>query len=131
MKSPVFDDKGYDEQTFAPFLLQNCLNQKWQDVRLAFYNWKWFDKHVGAEKIDNYYLNGYGIQGLVLAAMHASGMRVDEDNLHFNSEADGCNIHFKSMDDAVRAADAAAAMINDRARLEEMIKVAREQGFED
>jgi hypothetical protein len=131
MKSPVFDAQGYDEKTFAPFWLENCLDKKWQDVRLTFHDWNWFNAKYATDTIDDYYMNGYGIQGLVLAAMHSSGLPVDEDQVHLDSEGDTCNIHFKTMDHAIGAAEAAAAMINDRARLEEMIKVAREKGFED
>src|SRR5262249_55110247 len=130
MTNPTFDEKGYDRTTYAPFGLQNCLNTKWNDVRLFFDDWSWFQRKYGAESIDGYYLNGYGIQGLVEATLIASGLTVPEGRIQFDSEADACNVHFKDLDIARQAASAAAAMIHDGDQLRKMIVIARERGLD-
>ena len=129
--SPVFDEKGLDRQTFAPFVLDNWLDTKWNHVRLFFDDATWLNRKYGTDSIAGYYLNGYGIQGLVEAALIAANIQVPPDRIKFDSEADTCNIYFKDLDVAVKAAQVAASMIQDRNRIEKMIEVAREHGLED
>jgi hypothetical protein len=50
------------------------------------------------------------VQAIVRSAMHENG--VPTDDVEFNSEGDTCNIHFRELDAAVRAADLAAALFN-------------------
>ena len=61
MKEPSYDEDGSDGETFAPFILNNCLDTEWKDVRLVFGDWDWFEEKYGSEVIDGYYFNGYGI----------------------------------------------------------------------
>ena len=131
MNEPVFDEKGYDRRTFAPFCLQNCLNTEWNDVRLFFNDWSWFARRYGTDSIDSYYLNGYGVQGLVQAAMIADAIHVPEDRVHFNSEGDTCYIHFRDLDVAIQAAKTASSMIKDVEQIKRMIEIARTHGLED
>jgi len=115
----------------APFKLDDALDTQWKDVRLSFSDWKWLDATHGADTFDRYDLNGYGVQGLVAAAMFTNGIDPRDPSIHFNSEGDTCYIHFKSLDLAVRAAELAARMIRDRQSIIAMIAIAREQGFEE
>ncbi len=131
MTGPVFDAKGLDRQTYAPFGLHNLLSTKWNQVRLFFDDWSWFERTHHTEKIDGYYLNGYGVQGLVQAALIAANLQVPEDRIELGSEADACNIYFKDLDVAAQAAQVAAAMIQDRSQIEAMIALARRHGLED
>jgi len=131
MKTPTFDADGKDKTTFAPFMLVDGRNSKWKDVRLSFHDWAWFDTKYATDKIDGYYLNGYGIQGLVQAARVAAGLPTEAEGIHYDSEGDTCFMHFTDFDEAVRTAELAAEMINDPAKLREMIRVARENGLED
>lgn len=117
---------GVDTTTFAPFKLFDELASKWTDVRLSFDDWTWFD-----EEVDDYYMNGYGIEGLVKACLFVNGVNPDDEGIHYNSEANTCYIHFKDLELANRAAQWAAVMANDKAVLNQMITVAREEGFED
>ena len=131
MKAPHFDQAGHDATTYAPFKLYNALDTQWQDVRLSFDDWSWLQSTYGTDTVDDYYLNGYGIEGLVKASLFAHDLNPDDEAIEYDSEGDTCYIHFKALEQAARAAELAVAMIADRRRLEEMIKVAREQGFED
>lgn len=131
MKTPVFDENGRDRTTFAPFLLENALSTEWRDVRLVFDDWDWVQEKYGADTIDGYYLNGYGVEGLVKATLLANGLDPDDSAIDYDSEGDTCNIHFKSTEQATRAAEMSAAMFSDRDELVRMIGVARGEGFED
>ena len=100
-------------------------------MRLSFNDWSWLASRYGTDSIDSYYLNGYGVQGLVQAVMIAAAIQVLEDRIHFNSEGDTCCIHFKDLDVAVRVAQAASSMIKDVEEIKRMIKIARTHGLED
>jgi hypothetical protein len=130
-KAPQFDESGYDAKTYAPFKLQNALDTKWKDIRLSFDDWGWIQSTYGTDMIDGYYMNGYGIEGLVKAALFANGLNPDDEETQYDSEGDTCYIHFKDLEQAARAAELAAAMLGDSHTLAELIKIAREQGFED
>jgi hypothetical protein len=126
-----FDSTGLDTSTFTPFKLENALNTEWQDVRLYFDNWKWFQDTYKTDTIDDYYMNGYGIEGLVKAVLFNADFNLESENIDFDSEGDTCYIHFKNLDDATQAATLAAAMITDLPSIKEMIVIACEQGFDD
>lgn len=127
-----FDAKGYDKHTYAPFVLQDCRALKWKDVRLTFDDWDHIKKLCGAEsELDGYYLNGYGVEGVVKGAMVDAGIDVDSDEIDCNSEGDTCNIHFKVLEVAVTAAKAAVAAFATKKALLAAIKCARQHGFED
>lgn len=128
---PNFDAKGFDRSTFAPFKLHDCRATEWADVRLSFDDWGWLHELVGADSIDGYYLNGYGVEGLVRAALVGAGVDAESDDIEGNSEGDTCYMHFKSLAGAVTAATAAAAMMKTRDSIAAMVSVAREHGFED
>src|SRR5689334_22615362 len=115
MSTPAFDEQGNDWQTYAPFQLHNALNTKWNDVRLSFEDWAWLQQQYDADTIDGYYMNGYGVEGLVKAALFAEGLDPDREEIHYNSEGDCCLIHFKKLEHAARAAELAAAMIRSEA----------------
>lgn len=129
MKQPTFDKNGYDRVSFAPFALQDCLETKWADVRLYFDDWHWYDKNYQSDKIDGYYMNGYGIEGLVRAVL--SDAQMVDSAISYSSDSDTCNVHFKDMNIAAKVASLAAQMIADREKLTAMIKIVREQGLED
>ncbi|WP_018607917.1 hypothetical protein [Uliginosibacterium gangwonense] len=131
MNTTHFAANTPDVHTFAPFVLHDCLNTEWKDLRLSFSNWAWLEAEYGCEPIDNYNLNGYGIEGLVKAALFAGHIDPYGEGIHYNSEGDACYIHFSHLATAVHAAALAAIMITDKAELQHMIRLAREQGFED
>ena len=120
-EGPQFDSQGIDATTYAPFILHNALYTEWKDVRLEFSDWGWIGSRFG-ESPNRYYLNGYGIEGLVKAARHSRGLEVEPADMHYNSEGNTCYIHFDSM---------AAAMLSSKEELIAMITVARENGWED
>lgn len=136
METPQFNENGRDDHTFAPFVLENALDTEWKDVRLEFSNWDWFVSTYGADVkdgyyLDDYYLNGPGVEGLVKATLFSDGLDPEMDGIDYNSEADTCYIHFENLDTAVQAAQLCAQMIADPQKLQEAIQVAREQGFDD
>ncbi|MGB1252437.1 MAG: hypothetical protein ACPG8W_17600 [Candidatus Promineifilaceae bacterium] len=132
MKKPNFDADGRDNTTFAPFILHNQMDQTWRDVRLAFHDWDWFEQQYGPEIIiDDYYLNSYGIQGLVMACRFDANLEVEPESIHYNSGGDTCYIHFTDMDEAIKTAALASSMIKDKTILRQMIQVARNNGFEE
>ena len=131
MSTVNFNRDGIDKETFAPFKLINALDTEWKDVRLSFSAWDWLQELVGSDSVDDYYLNGYGIQSLVMACRLDAGLEVWPEGIEYNSEGDTCYIHFSSLDDAVQTAQLAAEMIKDHTRIVAMIAVARENDFED
>jgi hypothetical protein len=124
-------DTGPSDNPYAPFKLENLLNTEWKDVRLSFSDWEWLRARHGEDEIDGYYLNGYGVEGLVKAVLSGDGIDLDNADIHFNSEGDTCYIHFKTLDLATRAAELAARMIRDRQSIIDMIAIARERGLEE
>jgi hypothetical protein len=129
--TPTFDAHGKDSTTFAPFVLQDCRSAEWKDVRLSFSDWDWLQAKVGGDSIDDYYLNGYGIQGLVQAARIGAGLEPSCEGMDLNSEGDTCYIHFTDFDQALITAKLASEMINDDATLRRTVAVAKENGLDD
>ena len=130
MTTPIFVD-GVDKTTFAPFELIDALDTKWSDIRLSFNDWNWFDETHGTDTIDDYYMNGHGLLGLVLASRAAAGLEAYPEGLEPNSEADTCYMHFSDLETAVETARLGQEMISDRKKLEATIIVAREHDLED
>lgn len=126
-----FDSNGVDETTFFPFKLRNALDTEWQDVRLSFDDWEWFQNKYNTDTIFNYYMNGYGIEGLVKAVLFSEGFDVESETIDFDSEGDTCYIHFKDLDEAIQAAALSAAMITDIESIKKMINIAYEQEFDN
>ena len=120
-----------DPSRYAPFKIEDARDTKWNDIRVSFSEWDWLREQYGSHEIDGYYLNGYGVEGLVKALLLRQGMNPSDPDIHWNSEGGTCYIQFKSLDRAVRVAELAAQMIRNRQQLEAMIAVAREHGFED
>jgi hypothetical protein len=110
--TPNFDSEGSDRTTFAPFILHDCRDTEYNDLRLEFSEWEWLLEHFG-EVLSDYELNGYGIEELVLAVRQLSNLEPELESMHLNSEGDTCYIHFKSFEDAVETATLAALMIRD------------------
>jgi hypothetical protein len=124
--SPVFDSNGVDMQTFYPFILHDCRDTEWNDVRLEFANWEWIHKFLGGDSVSNHYLNGPGIEGLVIATRILHGLDPEPDTMDCNSEGDTCYIHFSDFEEAVRTAAICSEMIKDRAKLLQAIAIADE-----
>ena len=129
--TPNFDSKGIDRRTFAPFVLHDCRNTKWKDLRLEFSNWDWLHDICGGDCIGDYYLNGPGVEGLVVATRLLNNLEPNPDTMHLNSEGDACCIHFTDFDDAVRTATLCPKMIKDKALLQQAALSAAENGFGD
>lgn len=132
MTEPSFTD-GRDDTTFAPFILHDWRDSEFQDVRLEFSNWEFLQKTVGDDYPDlgDYYLNGPGVQGLVIAARILAGLDPMPAGFEPNSEAGACYMHFGDLETAVETAELAQAMITDRARIEECAQVAMDEGLDD
>jgi hypothetical protein len=130
MPAPDFVN-GRDKTTFAPFELIDARDSEWGDVRLSFNDWAWLTKTHGTDTIDDYYLNGYGVQGLVLAARVAAGLDAYPDGLHPNSEGDTCFLHFNDLNVAIETAQLAREMIGDRGKIAALVMVVRDNGLED
>lgn len=126
-----FDADGVDKETFAPFRLDNQLDSEWKDVRLSFNDWEWLAKTYGDDPFDDYYLNGYGIQGLVIACRFQAGLEIESEDIEYNSEADTCYIHFSKMEEAIQTAQLAADMIRNPTKLAAMVDIARENEFSE
>lgn len=130
MKSPAFID-GRDETTFAPFVLIDQRDSKWKDVRLQFNDWDLLHKMAGGDHIGECYLNGSGVQGLVIASRIEAGLDPLPAGVEPNSEGDTCFMHFSDLETAVQTASLAQAMIGDRSKLERLAEIAMEEGFDD
>lgn len=128
--SPSFDRDGVDRHTFAPVTLFNALATEWRDVRVSFGDWQWLGEKYG-ESVDDYYLNGYGVEGLTKACRLQAGLAPEDDGIDFNSEADTCYIHFSDLDEAIKTAQLLTDMLHDGEKLRAMIKIARKHDFED
>ncbi len=120
-----------DKETYFPFELIDGRGSQWDDVRLSFSAWDWFKDKYGTDTIDGYYINGYGVQGLVLASRVSAGLPAYPDDLDPNSEGDTCYLIFQDHDLAVETAQLAKKMISSRALIEKMITVARKHDLED
>ena len=130
MKQPKFEDDK-DATTFARFELIDGRSQPWNDVRLSFNDWDWVREKHGTDSIEGYYLNGYGLQGLVLAARIHAGLDAYPEGMEPNSEGDTCYIHFPNIDLAVETASLSQAVITDTEKLKMMVAVARENDLEE
>jgi hypothetical protein len=129
--APSFDSEGIDRTTFAPFVLYDCRDTEWNNLRLEFSDWDWLHEFCDGESIGDYYLNGPGVEGLVMAARLLNGLDAATDTMDTNSEGDACNIHFSNFEEAVQTAALSAAMIKDRNLLRKTAAAAEENGFGD
>ena len=130
MKTPYFED-GSDTKTFAPFVLEDCGDVFDVDIRLTFGDWGFLLDVVGAEVIDGYYLNGYGLQGLLKAARFDAGIQTSNGRIEYNSEGDILLVLFTDMEDACTTAELAQAMCLDGRRIRALVAIARREGFEE
>ena len=130
MAKPTFVD-GIDSTTFMPFSLIDARGTECNDIRLQFDDWAWLDEKYNTEYINDYYLNGGNVQGLVLAARVAAGLDACADGMELNSDGNTCFIHFKELQVAVHTAELAQKMINDRDEISRLADIAREHDFED
>lgn len=120
-----------DKTTFFPFILIDNRDSEWSDVRLSFSDWEWFKEKYGTDTINDYYINGYGIQGLVLASRIAAGVEPFPDCMDPDSEGDTCLFIFEKLSGAVETAQFACQMINNINNIKKMIIVAREHNLEE
>jgi len=114
-----------DRSDFQPFKLIDNRKSKWADVRVSFDSWGWLKKTHG-DNVDGYYLNGYGVQGLVLAARVLKRLPAYTSTMDLNSEGDTCYMIFQNYDEAIETIQIASEMINDKSLLVESIKIAKE-----
>jgi hypothetical protein len=119
-----------EKPKFHPFELIDNRESEWSDVRISFDNWDWL-KETHGDEINGYYLNGYGVQGLVLAARVLKGLPIYTDTMDPNSEGDTCYIIFEDYDEAIETIQIAAEMINDKSIILKSIDTARENGFDE
>lgn len=122
---------GRDSTTFSPFVLIDCRDTEFSDVRLEFSDHDWTQANIGDDSIGGCYLNGYGIQGLVIAARVKAGLEPIPDGMEPNSEGDTCYIHFNDLDSAVQTAKLAHTMIHDAAQRVACAELAVEHEYDD
>ncbi|MCP3943484.1 MAG: hypothetical protein GY710_18670 [Desulfobacteraceae bacterium] len=120
-----------DKTTFFPFILIDNRDSEWSDVRLSFSDWEWFKEKYGTDTINDYYINGYGIQGLVSASRIAAGVEPFPDGMDPNSEGDTCYFIFEELSVAVETAKLACQMINNLNNIEKMTIAARKNDLEE
>lgn len=130
MVQPVFVNDR-DDKTFAPFILIDCRATEWNDVRLEFSDHAWRQSTIGGDHIGDYYLNGYGVQGLVIAARVKAGLAPIPAGMEPDSEGDTCYIHFADLETAVETATLAHEMILDLTKRTACATLAIEEGFDD
>lgn len=129
--TPTFDDKGIDDQTFAPWRLVDCRGTEWADLRLQFFRWDWLQERLGGESVDDFYLNGYGLQSLLQAARLEAGLELEAEGIEYNSEGDTCLVHFESLEEATRTAALAQAFVQSKERVAALVALAREHDLEE
>ena len=129
--TPQFNSEGSDSTTYAPFVLQDCRNTEWKDIRLLFSDLDWLHTFLGGDSIGDYYLNGPGVEGLVMATRLMNGLEPDPDTMDPDSEGDACYIHFSDLEEAVQTATLCAVMIKDINLLRQAAAIAEENGFGD
>lgn len=130
MKTPSFDSENFDRTTFAPIELYNGLDRDEEDVQLKFSDWAWLQGKYG-ESVNDYYLNGYGIEGVAMAARLNAGLDPDDNAIDYDSEADACYIYFDNLEDAIETAQLLYETLHDRTKLVAMIAIAEENEFGD
>ena len=130
MAQPQFID-GRDSTTYAPFVLIDSRDSEWKDLRLQFSDHAWTQANIGDDYIGECYLNGYGIQGLVFAALLQAGLDPVPAGVEPNSEGDTCYIHFSNFETAVETATLAYEMIHDKAKRTACAELAVEEGLDD
>lgn len=130
MKTPSFDSENYDRTTFAPIELYNGLDRDEEDVQLKFSDWAWLHGKYG-DAVNDYYLNGYGIEGLAMAARLNAGLDPDDNAIDYDAEADACYIYFDNLEDAVETAQLLYDTLQDQKKLVAMVAIAEENEFGD
>lgn len=118
-------DFAVDENRFAPLTIENALDTEKNDVCLSFANRQWLENQ-NLVFVDDYYMNGYGIERLIQTILVIEGTNPFSDGIEYASEASACHVHFVDVDLAIRTAKLAAKMLNSPAILKKVIEVARE-----
>jgi len=130
MKTPSFDSENFDRTTFAPIVLYNGLDRDEEDVQLNFADWAWLHGQYG-ETVNDYFLNGYGIEGLAMAARLNAGLDPEPDTIDYDAEGDACYIYFDNLEDAIETAQLLYDTRSDRTKVVGMIAIAQENEFGD
>lgn len=128
--NPSFMD-GIDRTTFHPFVLADCRETDSPCVQLQFSDHAWLLSQVGSDHIGDFYLNGYGIQGMVVAARMLAGQEPIPDDMQPDSEGDCCYLYFDSLETAVKTATIAHQMIHDASQRSACARLAEDEGFDD
>lgn len=87
------------------------MDTEWKDVHLSFDNWSFIQEQYGTDNIDDYYLNGYGVEGLVKAVLFDEKIDTENEEIYYKSKGDTCYIHFATLDMAARVAERASSII--------------------
>lgn len=140
-----FDDSGSDLTTFAPLHMTDLAAEArhlqakgWDPQGLASpfvrrISLDDLDRLLDGEEYvnDDYYLNGYGVEGLFQAHLVQHGEPVDAEHESFEAEADGFYAYFVDVDRAELVARRFSRALLDRAEVEALAQIAREHGFGD
>lgn len=117
-----FGKDGIDKTSFFPFVLIDARSTASGDVRLSFDRWDWLEKHLGNTWRTGEELNGYTIEGLVLASRHNANLAPQQEGIDYNSASETCFVHFEDIDEAIKTARLAKAAISTPASALNMIQ---------
>lgn len=129
MKAPNFDNEGADNETYAPVRLSR--DSDGDRFRLVFCDWEWLHAQCGGDTVNEYYLNGYGVDALVKACRLNAGLDPEADGIDSDPEGDACCIYFDNLEDAVETAHLLCEMLHDRTKLIAMTKIVYDNDWYD
>jgi hypothetical protein len=141
----TFDESGHDSTTFPPLRLTDV---RTESRRLRLQGWgsevtdsEWsrrisfdqLDRLLDGEEYveDDYYLNGYGVLGLFQAQLLQHGEPLEAEGESLDAEGDGFYAYFTDPDRAEAVAARFSAALRDREAVEELARIARQNGLGD
>lgn len=126
-----FDESGVDRTTY-PHVTLTDLRAEGGTVTLQFDDWDYLKELTGGEDLlDHYYINGYGVEGILQAARLRAGLPIDAEGIVYCSEGSACMVRFKSLDDAEATARRLSNALKKRSSVERLAVISRANGFCD
>lgn len=114
---------------FYPFDVSCSKEDGIETATVGFGVFSKYDWALELESLDDYYLNGYGIAGLLQAIIHDNKLREKVDSI--DAEGSDVLVTLSSWKAAKRLGKVAAKALRDEKKLRQLIARTRELGFED
>lgn len=114
---------------FYPFEVTCTKEDDGEVATVGFGVFSKYDWALELESLDDYYLNGYGIAGLLQAIIHDNKLRENVDSI--DAEGSDVLITLNSWKAAKRLGKLASKAFVEEKKLRQLIARARELGFED